>query len=83
MERVKKRVLEGGHNIPLDTIKRRYFSGLKNFVNLYRDKVDFWLLIDNSQTERHLIAEGKKQLKSIIYSELKWAQINDYVRNKN
>ena len=30
IERVKTRVLEGGHNIELDVIKRRYVNGIKN-----------------------------------------------------
>ncbi len=59
LERVKQRVSEGGHNIPTETIKRRYSSGLRNFVNLYQNEVDYWLLIDNSRTEQELIAEGK------------------------
>jgi predicted ABC-type ATPase len=82
LERVKQRVLEGGHNIPVDTIKRRYSSGLRNFVSLYQNEVDYWLLIDNSRTERDLIAEGKKLSKATIFNELKWIQINDYVRDQ-
>ncbi len=58
IERVKTRVSEGGHHIPTDTIIRRYYAGLRNFINLYRDRVDYWMLIDNSQTEPLLIAEG-------------------------
>ncbi len=59
IERVKIRVAEGGHNIPTDTIIRRYYSGLKNFIDLYKDQVDYWMLIDNCTTEPQLIAEGR------------------------
>lgn len=31
IERVKSRVKKGGHNIPVEIIKRRYARGLKNF----------------------------------------------------
>ncbi len=82
LERVKQRVSEGGHNIPPEIIKRRYSSGLRNLVNLYQNEVDYWLLIDNSRTEQELIAEGKKQSKVTIHNEFKWAQIDDYIRNK-
>ena len=34
-ERVKSRVKEGGHNIPNDVIKRRYFKGIKNLFNIF------------------------------------------------
>ncbi len=33
--RVAERVKQGGHNIPTETIKRRYHKGLHNFFNLY------------------------------------------------
>ena len=36
IERVKMRVEDGGHDIPRETIIRRYFTGLKNFANLYK-----------------------------------------------
>ena len=32
IERVKLRVKEGGHNIPTETIKRRYIKGVKNLL---------------------------------------------------
>ena len=76
IERVKNRVLEGGHNIPTDTIVRRYYSGLKNFINLYKDKVDYWMLIDNSQTDPKLIAEGRQSELHQVQNLDKWTLIN-------
>src|SRR5512145_694683 len=35
IERVKTRVLEGGHNIPNMVITRRYHSGLSNLFSIY------------------------------------------------
>ena len=34
-ERVKTRVLEGGHNIPEKIIERRYFNGIANLFDIY------------------------------------------------
>ena len=34
-ERVKTRVLEGGHNIESGVIERRYLNGIKNLFNIY------------------------------------------------
>lgn len=34
-ERVKTRVLEGGHNIPEDIIERRYLNGIINLFDIY------------------------------------------------
>ena len=81
IERVKTRVSEGGHNIPTDTIIRRYFTGLKNFINLYRDKVNYWMLIDNSGAEPELIAEGRNPEEYQIVNVEKWTLITKIVSN--
>jgi predicted ABC-type ATPase len=48
VERVAKRVPQGGHFIPEDVIRRRFETGLNNFHNVYKPLVDEWMLIDNS-----------------------------------
>lgn len=58
IERVKARVLEGGHNIPKPVIIRRYFAGLRNLFKLYTPICDYWMLFDNSRLHSELIAEG-------------------------
>lgn len=80
IERVRIRVAEGGHNIPTATIIRRYYAGLKNFLNLYRGTVDYWLLIDNSKMEPELIAEGRRKEQQVQNLE-KWNIINKIVEN--
>ena len=47
IERVAKRVSEGGHNIPAETVIRRYWSGLQNFFNIFAPIVDSWMFFDN------------------------------------
>ncbi len=46
--RVAWRVRQGGHNIPEETIRRRFASGLRNFTDVYRHRVDRWCWYDNS-----------------------------------
>ena len=58
VERVKIRVKEGGHDIPIDVINRRYLSGIKNLFNLYLPITDYWMIIDNTEKPFKLIAEG-------------------------
>jgi len=65
VERVKIRVSEGGHNIPEETIRRRYKKGLKNFFNLYIPITDYWLLVNNSKTPFEIIAEGRESVVKI------------------
>lgn len=83
IERVKQRVSEGGHSIPIDTIVRRYGAGLKNFFTLYKNIVDYWLFIDNSKTEPKLIAEGKENMQDTIYNKETWHAIKNYANNEN
>jgi len=58
IERVKTRVLEGGHNIPTVVIKRRYYSGLSNLFSIYIPICDYWMIFNNSISPSALIAEG-------------------------
>lgn len=74
VERVEIRVSEGGHNIPPDTIKRRYEVGLKNLFNLYIPIVDKWMLVDNSSESFEFVAEGTGT-ELFIRSEEKWAYL--------
>lgn len=49
-ERVAKRVSEGGHNIPLEAIVRRYWLGLHNFFQIFARIVDSWMFYENVET---------------------------------
>ena len=69
IRRVKTRVQEGGHNIPVDVIKRRYDNGLINFFNLYQPILDDWMLFDNSGDNYELIAEGAKKEEKVLNKE--------------
>lgn len=59
VERVKTRVILGGHHVPESVIRRRYELGLRNFFGLYRPIIDSWEIYDNSVAgDRKLIACG-------------------------
>lgn len=62
IERVKKRVLEGGHNIPISVVERRYFRGIDNLFKLYFDEIDYLLILDNTGPNPELIAEKEIDL---------------------
>ncbi|MBP3688492.1 MAG: zeta toxin family protein [Bacteroidaceae bacterium] len=61
VQRVARRVSQGGHNIPTDVIYRRYDAGLRNFFQLYSPLVDFWSLYDNNICPTFRIASGWRQ----------------------
>lgn len=67
--RVERRVNEGGHNIPTEIIKRRYFRGIHNLFKLYYNKVDYLLIFDNSDPQPELIAEKETILEIINVSK--------------
>ena len=56
--RVAIRVRQGGHTIPPEIIRRRFIAGLRNFHNVYRQRVDYWQWFDNSGSAPHLLEEG-------------------------
>lgn len=79
MERVALRVSKGGHHIPADVIKRRYDRGINNLFHLYISACDYWLVVDNSDQEPELVAEGETNLPDIIYNTDIWNIIKQQV----
>lgn len=58
IQRVRDRVAAGGHNIPDEVIKRRYYVGLTYFFKDYIAACDRWMLLDNTRSPFELVAEG-------------------------
>jgi len=82
IKRVEARVKEGGHNIPIEVIERRYENGLKNFFQIYKQVVNKWIFIDNSENEFRFIAEGSKN-EIILDDEKVWEKLlGDYNEKK-
>jgi predicted ABC-type ATPase len=78
IERVKTRVLEGGHNIEPDIIKRRYFRGLKNLFELYFNLPDNIMIFDNSDEMPELIAEKSNNSELRILNIIKYNQMKQH-----
>lgn len=76
IKRVQARVQAGGHNIPEDTVRRRYVMGLKYFFETYAPVSDRWVLADNSKTPFRVVAEGNKQ-ETFIRDEQRYKSIRD------
>lgn len=57
--RVAERVNAGGHHVPSDVVRRRYYAGLRNFFTLYQPLAELWRVYDNSMVgQTRLIATG-------------------------
>lgn len=59
--RVAERVLQGGHDIPKDVIRRRFAAGLHNFEHVYKRAVNVWAEFDNVGEEPTLLQWGENE----------------------
>lgn len=80
IERVAERVSKGGHNIPTETIRRRYVAGVSNLFRLFMDKVEYWGIFDNSNYPSKQIACGGKNVQTVIYDISTFNEIKSHVR---
>lgn len=79
IERVAQRVREGGHNIPIDVIRRRYQAGIENLFKIYMPIVDSWMLIENNSNPRVIVADGGYEGTN-IYESYTYNKIQNYVK---
>ncbi|MCR5711089.1 MAG: zeta toxin family protein [Prevotella sp.] len=80
IERVTERVSKGGHDIPKDIIVRRYWEGLDNLFKIYMPIVDTWILVNNSETPRSIVATGGIDQETIINDNKHFKTIEEYVK---
>lgn len=59
VERVARRVSQGGHHIPEATIRRRYHLGMKNVIKYYLPEADSALFLDNSIVDSQKVIARK------------------------
>ena len=70
IQRIKERVREGGHDVPSNDVKRRFFRGIDNFFKIYEGLVDSWMMFDNSKEKPALIAKRKNGHKQVVDQDL-------------
>lgn len=68
--RIKERVMDGGHDVPSNDVRRRFRRGVSNFFNLYESLLDSWMLFDNSKAKPMLIAKRRNGHREVINEEL-------------
>lgn len=82
VERVAERVRLGGHNVPTETICRRYFAGVRNFFDLFQPLADSWRVYDNSATEPQLIASGCGQAVEFMTNMPVWNRLMEIYNDR-
>lgn len=75
LQRVALRVREGGHPVPESAVRRRYASGWRNFLTLYRPLADVWEVYDNSRVRETLVARSRRDGGVEIADPDRWAII--------
>lgn len=77
-KRVRARVEEGGHNIDLDIIERRYRLGIINLFDIYLPNCDYSMIFDNSEGKHLLIAEKSKSADMKVWNSDSFNQFKGY-----
>jgi len=72
IDRVKSRVLKGGHNIEDEVIRRRYDRGIQNLFNIYIPLVNECLIFDNTNVDYELFAVKTNLYSFYIINSKKW-----------
>ena len=68
--RVRDRVMQGGHSVPVKDIKRRFKRSTEKFFKQYRLLGDTWILFNNSGPRPEIIAKKLNDHIDIIDHDL-------------
>ncbi len=68
--RVRDRVVQGGHDVPVEDIKRRFERSVNKFLKEYRLLARKWILFNNAETAPKIIAKKQNAHIEIIDQKL-------------
>ncbi len=66
LRRIADRVRMGGHDVPAESVRRRFEKGLHNLFHVYRPLLDSLIMFDNSTDEPRIIAHEKNGILTVI-----------------
>jgi predicted ABC-type ATPase len=69
VSRVAKRGQMGGHDVPVEDIRRRYQRSISNFFSIYAPLTEFWSVYDNTGVWLRDIAFARSGVPTIIDAE--------------
>jgi predicted ABC-type ATPase len=75
IRRVAQRVRSGGHSIPEDVVRRRYWAGVRNMRDLYLPLADLARIYDNGQSMQRLVAEKDWSGQLAVHDQAVWTRI--------
>ena len=80
--RIKIRVLNGGHNIPKEDIIRRFYRSRENFNKIYKNLVDEWSLFYNGNSNYIKVAEFDNNKIEILDETMYNNFIKDFINDR-
>lgn len=80
IQRVAQRVAAGGHDIPRETIVRRYRAGLRNLFGLYLPLADAARIYDNSGGANVPVAHKQPETGLVIDNGPRWTRMMEVGR---
>ena len=66
VSRIKNRVAQGGHDVPVRDVLRRFNRSISNFFKIYQSLADSWMLFNNAGLTPILIVESKNGKVNIV-----------------
>jgi len=81
IRRVADRVEQGGHNVPLDDLRRRLKVSVQNLFNIYRPVIDRWSIYDNGQHAAVFLAFGDAKTLTVVAKNAFEKVVSDFNLN--
>lgn len=70
LDRVRARVVQGGHDIPEAVIRRWFDAGWRNFESRYKDIADAWCVLDSNNPSVVLLSRYLFLLRAFFIQSL-------------
>ena len=67
--RIAARVLRGGHRVPEEDVRRRYWKSKRNFWDVYAPMADYWTLLYNGESQVVMVAKKGSDRESDVFSD--------------
>ena len=80
IDRIKIRVINGGHDIPVNDVIRRYYRSKYNFINIYQKYLDNWFIFYNGD-EGYINVANKKDNDIEIINKKLYNLFNESIEN--
>ena len=80
VRRVKLRVAMGGHDVPEDTIRRRFSRSLHNFNTLYMPLTDQWAVFDNTVAAKATLVATQEGDNLQIKEPKSWRKLQNLIK---